>query len=115
MILNMTDTEIPVPENLPSPGFYHHYKHSPQGPEHEAAYEVLGTGWHTETGEFCVIYRPLYEGWAYAHKLTYLRPASMFMDTVQKAEYHGPRFIPITDPELIARLDIRRDQMYSGK
>lgn len=108
----MSDKEIPLPERLPEPGFYYHYKHDPDGPENQAAYEVLGTGWHTETGEFCTLYRPLYEGWALTHRITYLRPAAMFMDPVDKPEYQGARFIRIVDPALIARLSAVRDQLY---
>jgi len=109
----MTQAEIPIPEHLPEPGFYYHYKHDPNGPENQAAYELIGTGWHTETGEFCSMYRPLYEGWAFSSHLTYLRPAEMFMDRVEKPEYQGPRFIKIDDAALVARLTAVRDQMYS--
>lgn len=109
----MSDNEIPLPERMPEPGFYYHYKHDPNGPEDLAAYEVQGTGWHTETGQFCVLYRPLYEGWAYTSRLTYLRPIEMFMDIVEKPEYSGPRFIRIEDPERIVRLTAVRDRLYS--
>lgn len=110
----MKDDDIQVPEQRPESGFYYHYKHDPSGPENTMAYEMMGVGWHTETGEFTVQYRPLYEeAWAYtAGKLTYVRPLTMFMDIVEKPEYHGPRFIQIIDPSLIERLEARKKELY---
>ena len=110
----MNQPPIPVPEHVPEPGFYYHYKHDPNGPENDMAYEVLGTGWHTETGEFSVLYRPLYatSGAYISGKLTYLRPLGMFVDTVQKPEYTGPRFVRITDPSIIERMKALRAELY---
>lgn len=105
---------LKTPDDAPVPGFYYHFKHDPNGPETAMAYEVMGIGWHTETGEYSVMYRPLYEeSGAYAEKLTYLRPVSMFVDIVDKPEYHGPRFTHIEDAALIERLTTIRDRLYS--
>ncbi len=53
------------------PGRYRHFK----GNE----YEVLGTALHSETREPFVVYRPLYgEGGMW------IRPAAMFVETVER-------------------------------
>lgn len=83
-----------VPEN----GFYYHYKHDPNGPMNNYAYEVVGVGVHTE--DDCriedanmVVYRPLYESSVYkAGKLFDLRPLEMWMDNVTKDGITFPRF-----------------------
>ena len=109
----MFETES-VPKDLPEPGFYYHNKRDPEKPFNDHAYEVLGTGYHTETGEFTVAYRPLYaEAFSYETGLMgYNRPLAMFMDTVTKDGVEVPRFIRITDPELIELLKQERDRMY---
>lgn len=104
---------LKAPDHAPAPGFYYHFKHDPDGSENAMAYEVTGIGWHTETGEYSVMYRPLYEdSGAYTEKLTYLRPVSMFVDIVDKPEYQGPRFTRIEDASLIERLTAIRDRLY---
>ncbi len=57
---------IETPKEVPENGFYYHYKHDPDGPMNNYAYEVIGVGHHTEdyaTVEdmHMVVYRPLYE------------------------------------------------------
>lgn len=60
-------------------GKYRHFK----GME----YELLGIATHSETLEPMVVYRALYgEGGLW------VRPASMWMETVCKDGYCGPRF-----------------------
>jgi hypothetical protein len=66
------------------PGRYRHFK----GGE----YEVIGTARHSEGLEDMVIYRPLYNDTG-----LWVRPVSMFMETVEKDggtilrfEYVGP-------------------------
>ena len=39
---------LPIPKRVPEPGFYYHYKHNPNGPVNDYAYEVVGVGFHTE-------------------------------------------------------------------
>ena len=64
------------------PGRYRHFK----GNE----YEVLGVAKHTETMEPMVVYRALYgEGGLW------VRPLSMWMETVERDGYSGPRFVYI--------------------
>lgn len=61
------------------PGKYRHFK----GNE----YELLYIARHSETLEPMVVYRALYgEGGVW------VRPASMWNETVDKENYHGPRF-----------------------
>ena len=60
-------------------GKYRHFK----GME----YELLGIATHSETLEPMVVYRALYGEGA-----LWVRPASMWMETVCKDGYCGPRF-----------------------
>ena len=60
-------------------GKYRHFK----GME----YEVIGIARHSETEETMVVYRALYgEGGLW------VRPLSMWEETVDRDDYHGPRF-----------------------
>lgn len=61
------------------PGKYRHFK----GKE----YRVIGTAKHSETLEPMVIYQELY-----GEKEFWVRPASMWNETVNKDGYTGPRF-----------------------
>jgi hypothetical protein len=61
-------------------GIYRHYKGN--------LYQVLGMANHSETLEPMVVYRALY-----GKKELWVRPASMWNETVEKAEYCGPRFL----------------------
>lgn len=64
------------------PGKYRHFK----GKE----YRVLGIASHSETLEPMVVYQALYgEGGLW------VRPASMWDETIDREDYHGPRFIYI--------------------
>lgn len=61
------------------PGKYRHFK----GNE----YRVIGTAKHSETLEPMVIYQALY-----GEEELWVRPASMWNETVNKDGYTGPRF-----------------------
>jgi hypothetical protein len=67
-----------------APGIYEHYKGK--------KYFVLGLSKDTESGEVCVVYRPLYEtDWPQlAH-----RNAVMFFENVTVAGKTMPRFRPL--------------------
>lgn len=67
------------------PGRYRHFK----GNE----YELLFTARHSETGEWMVVYRPLYGEGGY-----WVRPAAMWSEHIDRDGYSGPRFAPI-EPE----------------
>ena len=62
------------------PGKYRHFK----GRE----YEVLGIASHSETLEPMVVYRALY-----GEQVLWVRPLSMWSETVDRDGYHGPRFL----------------------
>ena len=61
------------------PGRYRHYK----GKD----YEVIGIARHSETEEELVVYRPLY-----GDKGLWVRPLSMFRESVDVAGESVPRF-----------------------
>jgi hypothetical protein len=115
---------LPMPTNVPSKGLYYHYKHDPNGPVNNYAYEVLGVGFHTEDdprdGEaHFVVYRPLYDASVYraAKELRIpcfdVRPLEMWMGVVEKEGRQIPRFQKITDYAQVAALVAIRNEMYS--
>lgn len=61
-------------------GRYRHFK----GNE----YRVIGMAKHSETLEDMVVYQALY-----GEKGLWVRPAEMWTETVEREDYHGPRFI----------------------
>ena len=61
------------------PGKYRHFKGN--------LYEVIEVARHSETQEEMVVYRALYG----EHGL-WVRPATMWTETVDRDGYHGPRF-----------------------
>jgi len=63
------------------PGRYRHFK----GGE----YQVLGVGKHTETLEEFVVYQKL----GVEDRVLAIRPVVMFLETVDRDGYRGPRFI----------------------
>jgi len=66
------------------PGKYQHFKGN--------YYEVIGTARHSETLEPMVVYRALY-----GDRGLWVRPASMWLEIVEKEQYHGPRFRYVDD------------------
>lgn len=68
------------------PGKYRHFK----GKE----YEVLGLATHSETLEPMVVYRPLY-----GERGLWVRPASMWNETVERDGKHFRRFVRIDGEE----------------
>ncbi len=113
---------LPMPARVPKLGFYYHYKHDPDGPVTDYAYEVIGVGFHTEEarpGErHFVVYQPLYPASVYkaAQKLRVpcfdTRPLDMWMNKVEKGGKKVPRFQLITDRAVIAELEVARAKMY---
>ena len=109
-----------IPTRVPEKGFYYHHKHNPKGSVNNYAYEVVGVGAHTE--EDCrpedanmVVYRPLYDSSVYkAGKLFDLRPLEMWMGDVTKDGNTFPRFRKITDPAVVAELQVIKGQMYDA-
>lgn len=66
------------------PGRYRHFK--------GGVYELLGVARHSETLEPMVVYRALYGDGG-----LWVRPASMWSETVERDGYRGPRFVPALD------------------
>ncbi len=66
------------------PGKYRHYK----GNE----YRLIGVANHSETLEPMVVYQALY-----GKQELWVRPAAMWLETVEKDGYSGPRFCYIDD------------------
>lgn len=99
-------------------GFYYHYKHDPSKEWNNYAYEVLNIAHHTEMEDFdeaaMVVYRPLYESAKVyqAGKHWDIRPLAMFVEEVTKDGKTFPRFQRITDPEIIAKLEAKRTELY---
>lgn len=110
---------LTIPKEVPEMGFYYHYKHVPDGPLNNYAYEVIGVGHHTEDylpleDVLMVVYRPLYKsaGVYKAGKLFDLRPLKMFLEYITKEGKTYPRFKKISDEEVIAELKKIRAEMY---
>ena len=78
----MTDRQT---KQLPR-GRYRHYK----GGE----YDVIDVARHSETEELMVVYRPLY-----GERELWVRPLSMFLDSVELDGKTIPRFQRLADPE----------------
>jgi kynurenine formamidase len=66
------------------PGVYQHYK----GKE----YDVIGLGHHSETCEPLVVYRARYDSDDFGPKALWVRPVSLFLDTVIVDGAAQPRF-----------------------
>ena len=86
--------------NTPKRGdIYRHFKHDPNGENNNHTYEIVGTSYHSETGEVLVIYKPLYSlNILKENNCDYMaRPLSMFMENVDRDGYKGPRFIRVSE------------------
>lgn len=71
----------------PQPGeYYTHYKNDTY------MYKIIGVSIHTETEEVCVIYQSEYETDDYPYGQIWIRPLSMFMESVEVDGKHIPRF-----------------------
>lgn len=66
------------------PGKYQHFKGN--------LYEVIGIATHSETREPMVVYKALY-----GDGVLWVRPAAMWTETVDREDYHGPRFFPVEE------------------
>jgi hypothetical protein len=74
---------LPLPAE-PRPGFYRHYK----GNE----YRVVGIARHSETLEPLVVYQALY-----GERGLWVRPAAMFVETVDVSGRRVPRFARVDE------------------
>lgn len=96
---------------LPEKGFYYHFKHNLED-VFDHAYEVIGIGRETETKNSVVIYRPLYQSEFLGTLDVFVRPLAMFTDDIEQDGIMHKRFSKITDPEIIKKLEEKRDEMY---
>jgi len=111
--------DVPPPEQRPDPGYYYHFTHDPDGPLNNYSYYIYGIGHHTEDDcrpedSFMQIYRPLYEE-AYAYRngrMFDLRPLRMFYEPARWKGQEVRRFTRITDPGVIAQLQVIKARMY---
>ncbi|MBM3272560.1 DUF1653 domain-containing protein [Candidatus Kaiserbacteria bacterium] len=102
------------PQDMPAPGFYHHYKHDPAGPVNMYAYEVVGLGKHTEDDTYLILYRPLYVN-EWLLPATYcVRPIESFMGDATKGGQAVPRFTRIMDREVLEELLRIRAELYGA-
>lgn len=66
------------------PGRYEHHKGK--------FYEVLGVARHSEDLEEMVVYRALWDSEEFGHNALWVRPKSMFQETIEKDGKEVPRF-----------------------
>jgi hypothetical protein len=89
--------------------FYYHFKRDLSKGLENHAYLIVGVGQDTEDRtKYYVVYKPLYfcdprhedeKGVSF-----HVRPYDMFIEHVDRPDYHGPRFIQITDDKTIKYL-----------
>lgn len=107
-----------LPQKMPEPGYYYHYKHDPAKGVADYAYYIYGVGHHTE--DDCrpedanmLVYRPLYDAFVYKNgKMFDLRPLDMFYEPQEWQGNTVERFTRITDPAVIAQLKEIKKRMY---
>ena len=66
------------------PGLWKHFKGN--------LYRVMYVALHIETGEEMVVYQALY-----GQRGMWVRPASMWLEHVERDGYSGPRFVRLGD------------------
>lgn len=66
------------------PGLWKHFKGN--------LYRVIYVALHSETGEEMVVYQALY-----GQRGMWVRPASMWLEHVERDGYSGPRFVRLGD------------------
>jgi hypothetical protein len=89
--------------------FYYHFKRDANKGLENHAYLIIGVGQDTEDrSKYVVVYKPLYYCEPRKDDETgvsfHVRPYDMFVETVEKPEYTGPRFICIDDKDVIEYL-----------
>ena len=76
--------DLPPLPSEPQPGFYRHYKGND--------YLVMSLARHSETREVLVVYQALY-----GERGIWVRPAAMFVETVEVGGKRVPRFARMGD------------------
>lgn len=77
-------SDLPPLPSQPQPGLYRHYKGND--------YRVIGLARHSETVEPLVVYQALY-----GERGLWVRPAAMFIETVEVGGKRVPRFARVGD------------------
>lgn len=84
--MNMNTKEItPI-----TPGMYRHSKSG-------RLYEVLSTGYHSETLEPMVVYRAQYNSPDFGDHAIWVRPAAMFNELIIIGDKKVPRFVKVSE------------------
>jgi len=101
---------------VPTLGFYYHFKHDPEGPINNHAYELIGVGIGQDSERVDAVYRKLYDDDTYERpdgfRFLCLRSLRSWMGEVAVGDTHVPRFQRITDPRWISALTRIRNEMY---
>jgi hypothetical protein len=92
-----------MPEKIPEKwSYWRHYKSKGQL---DHVYQVLWIGWHSETQEKMVVYKPQYivseDSWAYDLDLA-IRPLSMWYDIVDYQWKQLQRFTQLSVNEILS-------------
>jgi hypothetical protein len=77
-------SDLPLLPSQPQPGLYRHYKGND--------YRVVGLARHSETLAPLVVYQALY-----GERGLWVRPAAMFVETVEAGGKRVPRFVRLGD------------------
>lgn len=99
---------------IPEKGFYYHYKHDESIAWNNHAYEVTGIARHTEDKSFLVLYVPLYENDWFKPANHQARPLELWFNDVEWEGKTMPRFVRITDPAIVEKLEAVKKNMYSA-
>lgn len=98
--------------------YYYHYKHDEDKGIFDHAYKIINIGHHTEIKGLkesaMVIYAPLYEqAGVYTEGKHYdVRPLDMFLEKVEKDGKDSPRFLEISDSDLIQKMKAKEKELY---
>lgn len=60
-------------------------------------YKVIGIARHSETNEELIVYQALYDSKEFGNNALWVRPKSMFLETVNKEGQEIPRFRYVGD------------------
>lgn len=77
-------------------GIYRHYK--------GGLYEVLGIAHHSETLELMVIYQGLFDSEEFGPSPLWVRPYSLFLETVNVEGKEQPRFEFVAEPSMLSSM-----------
>lgn len=93
--------------------FYYHFKHNPDD-VYDHAYMIDGFGFDAEKDCEVLFYKPLYEvdilkG---SGMKVFVRSIENFTEMVTREGNTFPRFSRVTDPEIIAKLESKKMELF---